>query len=162
MLSNNINRGDTKMAELLADIKLRWYDDSALMEDDPRAITELFLDSIGVTSDVAWDLMEIMLMARARDTPLTWEEVKAGIVELRRRRKTKDPEFGMTDRNVQIWLKYFETIGLMDEIGGKYRFFGNKTPSEAFKRTKQIVGESLKYSDKLVAKLEAAYGIRGQ
>ena len=148
------------MAELLADIKLRWYDDSALMEDDPRRLLELFMDSIGVTSDVACDIMEIMLMARARDTPLTTGEVKAGVVELRRRRKAEDPAFGMTDRNIQIWLEYFERVGLLDEIGEKHRFSGNKTPSEAFKRTKQVVTESLKYSDKLASKLETAYGIR--
>ena len=148
------------MAELLADIKLRWYDESALLAEGPREVLELFMDSIGVTSDVSCDLMEVMLMARARDVPLTMPEVKAGIVELRRRRGREDPEFGMTDRNIQIWLKYFETIGLFDDIGGKYRFQANKKPSEAFKRTKQIVAESLKYSDRLVEKLEGEYRIR--
>ena len=148
------------MAELLADIKLRWYDESALLADEPREVLELFLDSIGVTSDVACDLMEVMLMARARDVPLTMPEVKAGVVELRRRRGSKEPEFGMTDRNIQIWLKYFETIGLFDEIAGKHRFQANKKPSEAFKRTRQVVAESLKYSEKLVSKLEEAYRIR--
>ena len=148
------------MAELLADIKLRWYDDSALIEDDPRRILELFMDSIGVTSDVACDIMEIVLMSRARDTPLTTGEVKEGVVELRRRRKVEDPAFGMTDRNIQVWLKYFERIGLLDEIWGKHRFSGNKRPSEAFKKTRQVVIESLAYSEKLASKLEAAYGIR--
>lgn len=146
--------------KLLADIKLRWYDESALMADDSRQILEYFLDSIGVTADVARDLMEVMLMARARDVPLTTQEVKAGVVELRRRRGVADPEFGMTDRNIQIWLKYFETIGLFDDIDGKHRFTANKKPSEAFKKTRQVVNESLKYSEKLVSKLEEAYRIK--
>jgi hypothetical protein len=148
------------MAKLLADIKLRWYDDSALLTDEPREILELFLDSIGLTSDVACDLVEVMLLARARDVPLTMPEVKAGIIELRRRRGSKDPGFGMTDRNIQIWLEYFETIGLMDEVGKKFRFAANKKPSEAFKRTKQVIQESVKYSEKLVEKLEEAYRIK--
>jgi len=148
------------VAELLVDIKLRWYDDSALMEDEPRRLLELFMDSIGVTSDVACDAMEVVLMSRARDLPLTTGEVKLGVVELRRRRKAEDPEFGMTDRNIQIWLKYFERIGLLDEFAGKHRFSGNKRPSEAFKRTREVVAESLKYSERLVGKLEAAYHIR--
>jgi hypothetical protein len=148
------------MAELLADIKLRWYDDSALIEDEPRRILELFMDSIGVTSDVACDIMEILVMSRARDTPLATGEIKEGVVELRRRRKAEDPAFGMTDRNIQIWLKYFQRIGLLDETFGKHRFSGNKKPTEAFKKTRQVIMESLAYSDKLASKLEAAYGIR--
>jgi hypothetical protein len=148
------------MAELLADLKLRWYDDSALMAEEPREVLELFLDSIGVTSDVARDLMEVMLMARARDVPLTTKELKAGIIELRRRRHAEDPEFGMTDRNIQVWLDYFATIGLFDSFDGRHRFAANKRPSEAFKRTRQVIEESVKYSEKLAAKLEKAYQIR--
>ncbi|MFH1055666.1 MAG: hypothetical protein V1744_06195 [Candidatus Altiarchaeota archaeon] len=147
------------MAELLADIKLRWYDDSALMADEPRELLELFLDSIGVTSDVACDIIEVMLMSRARDVPLTTPEVKAGIVELRRRRGVKD-DFGLTDRNIQIWLSYFERIGLLDVLDGKHRFTANKKPTEAFKKTKQVVSESLKYSESLLSKVEASYQIR--
>jgi hypothetical protein len=146
--------------ELLADLKLRWYDDSATLEDDPRRLLEMFLDSIGVTSDVARDLMEVMLTARAKDVPLTSGQVRSGIMELRRRRGDKEPDFGMTDRNLQVWLEYFETIGLLDYVGGRHRFHSNKKPSEAFKRVKQVAAESLKYSEKLVTKLEAAYRIR--
>lgn len=148
------------MAELLADLKLRWYDDSNLLEEEPRVLLELFLDSIGVTSDVARDLVEVMLMARANDVPLTMREVKDGIIELRKRRKVKKITFGLTDRNIQVWLAYFETIGLMDEMKGRYRFTGNKKPSEAFKRTRKVIEEGVKYSEKLVARLEDAYQIR--
>jgi len=147
------------MAELLADIKLRWYDDSALLTDEPRELLELFLDSIGVTSDVARDLFEIMLMSRARDVALTTSEVKEGILELRRRRNQPD-DFGLTDRNIQIWLKYFETVGLFDLIDDKHRFYANKRPTEAFERTKKVVAESVKYSGKLLEKVESAYRIK--
>jgi hypothetical protein len=148
------------MAELLADIKLRWYDDSALIEDGPRRLLELFLDSIGVTSDVACDIFEVVVMARANDVSLTSAEVKAAVLELRRRRMEGDSGFGMTDRNIQVWLRYYETIGLFEKISGKHRLYGNKTPSEAFKRTRRVVEESLGYSGRLASKLEKAYGIR--
>ena len=146
------------MATMLADVKLRWYDDSALLEDEPRALLEHFLDSIGITSDVARDLFEVMLLARARDVPLTTAEVKEGIIELRRRRAVRDT-FGLTDRNIQIWLRYFQAIGMFDTIDGRNRFASNKKPLEAFERTKNVVRESLKYSDKLLSKLHKAYRI---
>ncbi|MBD3388902.1 MAG: hypothetical protein GF416_07530 [Candidatus Altiarchaeales archaeon] len=148
------------MAELIADIKLRWYDDSALLAEEPRELLELLLDSVGVTSDVARDMMEVLLMARAKDVSLTTAEVKSGIAQLRASRKSKRRDFGMTDRNIQVWLRYFEDIGLLDSVGGKHRFAANKTPSEAFKRTKEVIKESVKYTDKLLEKVEDAYGIR--
>jgi len=148
------------MAELLADIKLRWYDDSNLMVDQPRELLELFLDSVGITSDVARDITEVMLMARAKDIPLTTPEIKAGIIEIRGRRGVGDKDFGMTDRNIQIWLEYFEGVGLLDRVGGKHRFAANKKPTEAFKRTKHVIEESVKYSEKLLSKLERAYQIK--
>ncbi len=148
------------MAELLADIKLRWRDDSALITDDPRELLEAFLDSIGVTSDVARDLMEVLVMSRANDVPLTTAEVKEGIIELRRRRKVKRISYGLTDRNIQVWMNYFERIGLLDTVGGKHRFTANKKPSEAFKKTRQVVSESLKYSERVLEKMESAYGLR--
>jgi hypothetical protein len=66
----------------------------------------------------------------------------------------------MTDRNIQIWIEYFESIGLFDSFNGKHRFSGNKLPSDAFKRTRQVIEESVRYSEKLVAKLEKVYQIR--
>ncbi|MBU0762455.1 MAG: hypothetical protein KKD39_05465 [Candidatus Altiarchaeota archaeon] len=148
------------MASLLADIKLRWHDDSALLSLEPRESLEVFLDSIGVTSDVARDLFEVLLLARAKDVSLKSSEIKRGILEVRLRRKVKDVESGLTDRNIQVWLKYFQTIGLIDSFTGKYRFSGNKKPSEAFKRTEEVIGECVKYSKKAVKNLEDLYNIR--
>lgn len=148
------------MASYLADIKLRWYDDSALLTDEPRELLEVFLDSIGVTSDVARDLLEVLLMGRARDSPLKASELKKGIRELRARRNVSDVDGGLTDRNIQVWLKYFQSIGLLDSVSGKYRFAGNKKPSQAFARVQEVVSESVKFSFKAVERLEQAYLIR--
>ncbi len=146
-------------AGLHASIKLRWYDDSNLLTDDCRQLLVNFLDSIGVTSDVACDLLEVMLMSRAKDIALTTSEMRQGIIRLRQNRKEKDVEGGLTDRNIQVWIKYFEQIGFFETISGKHRFASNKKPREAFKRTRQVVEESLKYTDKLLEKLEKAYRI---
>ncbi len=148
------------MAEILAGIKLRWYDDSSLLTDEPRELLEVFLSSIGVTSDVAKDLMEALLMARARDVSLKASELRAAILELRLRRGAKDLEFGLTDRNILVWLDFFQSIGLLDHVSGKYRFAANKRPSEAFKRTQEVVGECVRFSAKAVSKLERAYMIK--
>jgi hypothetical protein len=146
------------MAQLLADIKLRWYDDSALIRDSPRELLDVFLDSIGVTSAVAGDLMEVLFMARARDVPLKAGEIMGGMAEVRRRRGAGS-DYGMTYRNVLVWLKYFHRIGLIDCVDRKYRFSGNKTPSEAFKKTGEVVAESLKFSGKALDGAQKAYGI---
>ncbi|MFC2162637.1 hypothetical protein ACFLRF_03070 [Candidatus Altiarchaeota archaeon] len=149
------------MKDLLADIKLRWYDESSLLTDDKRELIELFLDSIGVTSNVARDLMEVMINARARDTALGAGQIKILIMELRRRRKDKDPMWGLTDRNLQVWLKYFQTIRLLDTFGGSYRFTGNKKPSKAFKDyTLQVVRESAAFSGRVLEKIDEAYALR--
>jgi len=148
-------------SEPLADIQLRWFDDSTLLTDDPREVLEMFLDSIGVTSDVARDLFEVLLISRHHDLALSTREVKANIVELRRRRKVKDVGRGLTDRNIQIWLNYFSKIGLLDSIGGKHRFRSNKKPSKAFTEdTKPIVEECLKFSEKVLKKVEDSYKIK--
>jgi hypothetical protein len=148
------------MDALLTDIKLRWFDDSRLLCESPREMLEVFLDSIGVTSDVARDLFEVFLMARARDVTLRSSEIKKGILELRLKRGVKSLEYGLTDRNIQVWLKYFASIGLIDNVSGKYRFQANKKPTQAFKRTQEVVEESVKFSAKSLEKTEKLYGIR--
>lgn len=145
----------------LADIQLRWFDDSTLLTDDPREVLELFLDSIGVTSDVARDLFEVLLISRHHDLALGTREIKANIIELRRRRKAKEGDKGLTDRNIQVWLSYFNKIGLVDSIGGKHRFSGNKKPSRAFaEETVPLVQECLKFSEKVLKRVEDAYKLR--
>ncbi len=146
--------------DLLADIKFRWYDESSLLTDEPRELIELFLDSIGITSNVARDLLEVMVNARCRDILLGPGEIKILIIELRRRRKDKDPMWGLTDRNLHYWLEYFQDIRFMDNINGKYRFTGNKKPSKVFKEyTLEVVRESAAYTERILKKLEKAYDL---
>jgi hypothetical protein len=149
------------MTELLAGIKFRWFDESALLTDDRRELIELFLDSIGITSDVARDLIEVLINARARSVSLGAGEVKVLILELRRRRRVKDPMWGLTDRNLQVWLKYFQTIRLLDNFGGKYRFTGNKKPGRVFREhTMEVVKESAAFTERILSKIENVYGIK--
>ena len=148
------------MADYLASIKLRLYDDSALLLYDRRNKLEVFLSSIGITSDVAADLFEALLLSKSREIPLTTSQLREGIVRLRNSKKLEDPEFGLTDRNIQIWLKNFQSIGLIEVSNGRHRFHGNRTPSKTFKRTRHIVDESLNMSEKILLDLEKAYGIK--
>ena len=146
---------------LLSDIRLRWYDDSSLLKENPRELVELFMKSIGISSEVAIDLFEVMLMAKSRDIGLTRRDIKSNIIELRNSRKTKNAEDGLTDRNIQIWLKYFMDIKLVDRIGKRYRFTNNKKPSVAFSQyTKPLVDESVLYVEKILKKLEEEYKIK--
>jgi len=143
----------------IADIQLRWFDDSSLLTDDPREVLELFLSSIGVTSDVARDLFEVLLVSRHHDLALSTREIKANIMELRRRRRVADSK-GLTDRNIQVWLSYFNRVGLVDSMGGKHRFSANKKPSVAFKEnTVPVVEECLRFSERVLGLVEKAYKI---
>ena len=149
------------MKELLADIKLRWFDESSLLTDDGKELIDMFLDSIGVTSDVARDLMEVLINAKTKDVALGAGEIKILILELRRRRKDKDPLYGLTDRNLQVWLRYFQTIRLIDSFAGGYRFTGNKRPSEAFRGyTMDVVRESAAYTERVLKKIDVVYGLK--
>ncbi len=142
----------------ISDIHLRWYDDSTLAEDNPRKLAALFMDAIGVTSDVAVDLFEVLLISRAGDNALTSREIKTKIMESRKKRKTGD--HGLTDRNIQVWLKFFRELKLVDRTGSHYRFRGNKKPSEAYMEyTKPLVYESAEYVERLLLKVEESYGI---
>lgn len=146
---------------LLSDITLRWYDDSSLLKENPRELVELFMTSIGISSEVAIDLFEVLLIAKSKDIGLTRKDIKSNILELRKSRKIKDAEDGLTDRNLQIWLKYFIEIKLVDRIGKRYRFTNNKKPSIAFSQyTKPLVDESVLYVEKILKKLEEEYKIK--
>ncbi|MDD5111575.1 MAG: hypothetical protein PHG85_03445 [Candidatus Altiarchaeota archaeon] len=146
--------------KLIADFTLRLYDEGAFLEDDPRRLLELFLDSIGITSDVARDVFHILLVARASDTALSAKQIREAVVSLRNIRKETEPEKGLTMRNVQVWLRYFRDIRLADNLGSLYRFRGNKMPSRAFSDgTRPLVLASLDYAEKLLRRVEGAYSI---
>ena len=146
--------------KLLSDIHLRWYDESSLLEDDPRKLLELFLESLGITSDVARDLLHVLFAARAKDTALSGRQVRDAIITLRKLRNAADAEKGLTTRNIHVWLKYFSDIRLVEKIGSRHHFKGNKKPSRAFSEgTKPLVDESVKYVERLLKKVEDSFGI---
>jgi hypothetical protein len=146
--------------KLLSDIHLKWYDESSLLEEDQRKLLELFLESLGITSDVARDLLHVLFAARAQDTALSGRQVRDAMVTLRKMRNVVDAERGLTMRNIQVWLKYFSDIRLVEKIGSRYHFKSNKKPSRAFSEgTKPLVDESVKYVEKLLKKVEESFNI---
>ena len=146
----------------LADITLRWYDDSSLMLDGDRELVELFLDSLGVSRTVAADIFEVLLHGKKKDVGLTSDEIKKEIIKLRKKRKEKDAEKGLTKRNLQIWLKFYMEIELVERFGFRYRFKGNRKPSQAFKEyTKpEVIDRSSDYMYRLLKEIEGRYGIK--
>lgn len=144
---------------LISDIRLRWYDESSLLEEEPRKLVELFLKSMGISSDVASDILEVLLIARSKEISLTCKEIKDQIKVLRKKRGVNDAS-GLTDRNVQIWLKHFKNMKLIERIKSKYMFSKNKRPGVVFsEETKPIIEETLAYIQRILEKLEKTYDI---
>lgn len=146
---------------LLADIRLKWYDDSSLLTDDSRKLVELLMDSLGVSRDIAVDLFEVLLLARAKGVGLTSSEIRDGILELRSARGDKGGR-GLSFRNVQIWLKFFRDLELIDRIGSRYLFSGNKKPSAVFiEKTKpEVIDRSVDFIHRLLEEIEKSYNIK--
>jgi hypothetical protein len=146
---------------LLSQITLKWYDDSSLMAEDRRELVELFLDSAGITREIAADIFELLLIARSKGLSLTSREIRDGIAEMRERRG-KSPDDSLTLRNIQIWLKYFRNLGLLEKIGGRYFFKGNKKPSAVFREyvKPEVIDKSADYLARVLEKLEDRYGIK--
>ncbi len=144
----------------LANLKLRWYDESGLTSDDPQTLLSLFLDAIGVTSPVARDIFHVLLSARSQDIGLSTADIKREVVALRER-EGRDVEEGLTDRNIQLWLAQFRELGLVDRLGRRHRFTANKTPSRAFAENTipDVIEPSIEYAKKALGKLEKSYGI---
>ena len=143
----------------IADVTLRWFDESALLEEDPRRLAETFLASLGISSVVAADIFEVLLLARSEDRALRTVEVHEAVLKLRKDKKIEGGK-GLGLRNIQVWLRYFKSIKLVDRVGDRVRFTHNKAPSQAFNEyTKQIISESVSFSGRLLGKTERAYGI---
>ncbi len=143
----------------VSDIRLRWYDDSSLLEDDPRKLVDLFLRSMGVSSEVASDILEAMLIAKAKDITLTGREITHNVGQLRQERG-KDASHGLTDRNVQMWLRHLRDVKLIERIKNRYMFGKNNRPSRVFfEQTKPIIDETVAYIQRVLEKVEKAYDI---
>ena len=89
---------------LLSEITLRWYDDSSLMLEDRRELVELFLDSLGVSRDVASDVFEVLLLAKAKNISLTSNQIKKEIIDLRNKRN-RDPDEGVLSTHMPNTFK---------------------------------------------------------
>lgn len=145
---------------LLSEITLRWYDDSSLMLEDRRELVELFLDSLGVSRDVASDVFEVLLLAKAKNISLTSNQIKKGIIDLRNKRN-QNPDEGLSLRNIQLWLRFFRMLGMVEKIGGRYLFRGNKKPSSVFRENvkPEVIDKSSEYLCRILEELEDRYGI---
>jgi len=152
-------RGIKKM-NLLSEITLKWYDDSSLMLEDRELVT-LFLDSLGITRDIAADVFEVLLMAKSKNVSLTSAEIRNAVIDLRKKRK-KNPDDSSTLRNIQIWIKYFRNIGMVERVGDRYLFKGNKKPSIVFKENvkPELIDKSSDYLGRVLERLEQCYLIK--
>jgi hypothetical protein len=148
---------------LLSEITLRWYDDTSLMIEERRELVELFLKSTGVTRDVAADIFEVLLLAKAKNISLTSEEIKKEIIGLRKKRGRQTDE-GLTLRNIQLWLKFFRDLGMVERLGNRYMFRGNKKPSTVFMENVKpdVIDRSADYLCRLLTELEKRYRIEKQ
>ena len=141
----------------LSDITLRWFDDWTILEAEGMELIELFLAALGISSDVAVDIMEVLFSARRQDRSLTSEEIRAAIVK-KREKEGRDNEGGLTLRNIQVWLRYFKEIKLVDGVGDRYRFSGNKKPSAAFRENVRPVAEqTMDYVERVLEKIEEGH-----
>lgn len=146
---------------LIADVRLKWYDESCLEVEENRELVRILLDSLGVTRDVASDIFEVLLMARSDGISITGREIKDRVIGLRKERKVKKPADGLTDRNIQLWLRFFREIDLVERVGSRHLFSGNKKPSKVWmEKTKpNIIDKSAENIHKILLELEKRYEI---
>lgn len=152
---------------LLSKIQLYWFSDDELLKDNPRSLLELFLKSIGVSKDTASDIFEILLVSKRKGIHLTSDEIRNEVIEIRKKRKEKnefkgDVEDALSERNVQVWLKFFKDIKMIECINDRYFFSGDKFPSDVFEMYVKplIIDESIKFIERLLKKMEYCYGLK--
>ncbi|GAG10925.1 unnamed protein product [marine sediment metagenome] len=146
---------------LISDVRLKWYDESCLGVEENRELVRILLDSLGVTRDVALDIFEVLLMAKSDGISMTGREIKDKVIGLRKERKVKKPRNGLTDRNIQLWLRFFREIDLIERVGSRHLFSGNKKPSKVWlEKTKpNIIDKSAENIHKILLELENRYEI---
>jgi len=152
---------------LLSKIKLCWFSDDELLKDSPRALVELFLSSLGASKGTASDIFEILLLNKKKGIHLKSDEIRNEVIEMRKNRKELREFDGNIDdslskRNVQIWLKFFKDIKMIECINDMYFFSGDKFPSDVFEMyVKQLViDESVQFIERLLKKIEEGYGLK--
>jgi hypothetical protein len=143
----------------LSELKLKWFDESTLMTDDARQLLGMVLESLGVTSKPGFEVFHVLLEAHKAGLRVGAREVRAQIVKYRMRHGDSDRK-GLTLRNIQVWLKYYQDIGFLDNMGDKYMFKAARKPSECFNEyTVPIIEESVSYTRRALEAMQKAYGL---
>ncbi len=152
---------------LLSKIELCWFSDDELLKENPRALVELFLNSLGVSKGTASDIFEILLLNKRKGIHLTSGEIRNEVIEMRKNRKELgefdgEIEDSLSGRNVQIWLKFFKDMKIVECINDRYFFSGDKFPLEAFEMYVRplIIDESVRFIERLLKKIEESYGLK--
>jgi len=144
----------------ISNIRLKWYDESCLHVKDDGELVRILLDSLGVTRDVASDIFEVMLIAKSDGISLTGKEIKNEVIKLRKGRNSKNPDKGLTDRNIQLWLRFFRELDFIDRIGSRYLFSANRKPSDVWlEKTRPLIEKSADSIHKILVELEKRYEI---
>ena len=145
---------------LLSELTLKWYDDSSLMLED-RELVELFLDSLGISRGIAADVFEVLLRAKAKNISMSSKEIRNEVLDLRKQRK-QSPDDSSTLRNVQLWIKYFRKIGMLEKVGDRYLFKGNRKPSLVFRENvkPEVIDKTAEYLIRALERLEECYEIK--
>lgn len=152
---------------LLSKIELCWFSDDELLTENPRTLLELFLKSIGASKGTASDIFEILLISKRKGIHLTSNEIRNEVIEMRKKRKISkefegEIEDSLSERNVQVWLKFFKDIKMIECINDRYFFSGDKFPSDVFEVYVKplIIDETLKFIERLLKKTEEGYGLK--
>jgi len=85
-----------------------------------------------------------------------------------RKKRKKSGEFdgeiddSLSERNIQMWLKFFKDIKMIECINDRYFFSGDKFPSEVFEIYVKplIIEESVKFIERLLKKVEESYELK--
>ena len=110
---------------------------------------------------------EILLLNKRKGIHLKSDEIRNEVIEMRKKRKELgefdgEIEESLSERNVQIWLKFFKDIKMVECINDRYFFSGDKFPSEAFEIYVKplIIDESVRFIGRLLKKIEENYGLK--
>jgi len=164
MSKNPSNTQDfSEQGNLIADIRIRWYDDTLLNRVQGRQSIRFFLECLGVTADVACDIFEVLVEAYRDGSAVSVSQIKEEVIK--KIEKRGDENKGTTERNIQIWIKFFRDIEMIQMIGSgksaKYMLYGGRKPSEVFiTHTKaQVIDRASMFIVRALEKVEREYDI---
>ncbi|MBD3260489.1 MAG: hypothetical protein GF334_02210 [Candidatus Altiarchaeales archaeon] len=145
----------------LVEFKLKWFDHSSLYTENQSEILSLALLSLGINAEPAREVFWVLLAGHKKGLSLSVKQIRDLIYEKRKKNGETDLESGLTVRNIQVWLSYFQQIGLVECLGDKYIFRGGKKPSQAFEQyTKPLIEKNTQYIIETFVRLEELYEIR--